>query len=649
MCGIAGFMGFAQGGRELPSPEVLDKMTDTLTHRGPDSRGTWYDAARGVGLGNRRLAIRDLSSTGAQPMTSSCGRYVIVYNGEIYSHIEIARELERTSRKLKGSSDTEIILEACAEWGVDKVLPRLNGMFGFALFDKDTDELVLVRDRLGIKPVYWSSAEGLLMFGSELKPLREVPGWTPKIDRNALAAFMRHNYIPAPHTIYQGVQKLEPGTLLKASRDGSVKIERYWDLRAIVEKSVRRGIEAKVSDAENLAELDTLLSDAVRRRMVSDVPLGVLLSGGIDSSLVTALMVENSDRPIKTFSIGFAEKGFDEAPFAKAIARHLGTDHTELYVESGHALELVDKLPYWYDEPFADSSQIPTAIVCELTRKHVTVALSGDGGDELFAGYNRYHIGLDMWNRANVAPQFLRKLVAQGLLSQPASRLDALGQVLPARFRRNQLGDKLHKFAHAILHEDPDDMYRRMLSHWNEPDETVIGASEAKGILWDDSIRKTVPDFLDRMQFLDTVTYLPDDILTKVDRASMAVALEARVPLLDHRVVEKAWSLPQDMKLHDGTAKWALRQILYKRVPRELLDRPKMGFGVPFADWLRGPLRDWAEHLLDRRRLESQGLFNADPIRERWQAHLSGVNWGYPLWNVLMAQAWIDANKEVTL
>jgi len=640
-------MVFGQGGRTLPSPEVLDRMTDTLAHRGPDSRGTWYDDARGVGLGHRRLAIRDLSPTGAQPMTSSCGRYVIVYNGEVYSHTDIACDLERTSRKLKGSSDTEIILEACAEWGVDKVLPRLNGMFGFALFDKDRGTLVLLRDRLGIKPVYWSSAEGLLMFGSELKPLRQVPGWTPRIDRNAVSAFMRHNYIPAPHTIYQGVQKLEPGTLLKAGPDGSIKIERYWDLRAIVEKSVKRRKSA--SDAASLADLDSLLSDAVRRRMVSDVPLGALLSGGIDSSLVTALMVENSDRPIKTFTIGFAEKGFDEAPFAKAIAKHLGTDHTELYVEPGHALELVDKLPYLYDEPFADSSQIPTAMVCELTRKFVTVVLTGDGGDELFAGYDRYQIGLDMWKRANIAPQIMRKLVAQGLLSQPASRLDALGQVLPARFRRNQLGDKLHNFAHAILLEDPDDMYRRMLSHWHEPDEMVIGASEAKGILWDDSVRKTVPDFLDRMQFLDTVTYLPDDILTKVDRASMSVALEARVPLLDHRVVEKVWSMPQEMKLRNGETKWALRQLLYKRVPRDLVDRPKMGFGVPVADWIRGPLRDWAENLLDRKRLEGQGLFNTDPIRERWEAHLSGINWGYPLWNVLMAQAWIDANEGVTL
>ena len=647
MCGLVGFLALASRESPLPSAEVLDRMTDTLVHRGPDSRGAWHDRERGIGLGHRRLAIRDLSPTGAQPMTSSCGRYVIVYNGEVYSHLEIARDLEPTGRPLRGTSDTEIILEACAEWGVEAAVLRLIGMFAFALYDKQTGQLVLVRDRLGIKPLYWGIVNGLLMFGSELKALRAVPGWEPRIDRNALAAFMRHNYIPAPHTIYQGIRKLEPGTLLKTGPDGSIKIERYWDLRAIVEKSVKRRKSA--SDAVSLAELDALLSDAVRRRMVSDVPLGTLLSGGIDSSLVTALMVENSDRPIKTFSIGFAEKGFDEAPFAKAIAKHLGTDHTELYVEPGHALELVDKLPYWYDEPFADSSQIPTAMVCELTRKHVTVVLSGDGGDELFAGYDRYHIGLDMWNRANIAPQIMRKLVAQGLLSQPASRLDALGQVLPARFRRNQLGDKLHKFAHAILLEDPDDMYRRMLSHWHEPDETVIGASEAKGILWDDSVRKTVPDFLDRMQFLDTVTYLPDDILTKVDRASMSVALEARVPLLDHRVVEKAWSMPKEMKLRNGETKWALRQLLYKRVPRDLIDRPKMGFGVPFADWIRGPLRDWAENLLDRKRLESQGLFNADPIRERWEAHLSGINWGYPLWNVLMAQAWIDANEGVTL
>lgn len=647
MCGIAGLRLLGSRSLEMGLQETIDAMTDTLVHRGPDSRGTWIDGDSGVGLGHRRLAIRDLSPTGHQPMQSSCGRYVIAYNGEVYSHREIAADLEKKGRRLRGTSDTEVILEACAEWGLEHTVKRLIGMFAIALYDRQEQELTLVRDRLGIKPVYWGCFPNLFIFGSELKALRAARGWEPKLDRNALSAFMRHNYIPAPHSIYQGVRKLEPGTILKIGRDGVPQISRYWDLRSIVEHGIASPLQE--TDTEILGQFDHLLSDAVRRRMVADVPLGTLLSGGIDSSLVTALMAEQSERPINTFSIGFQEKEFNEAPFAREIARHLGTHHTELYVESGHALDMVEKLPYWYDEPFADSSQIPTAMVCELTKQHVTVVLSGDGGDELFAGYNRYTLGLDMWNKANIAPYPVRQMLARLLQAQPASRLDAMGRLLPARLQRPQLGNKLHKFANAILLDDPDSMYRRMLSHWNEPDELVIGGHEPKGVLWDRSVTKTIPDFLDRMQFLDTVTYLPDDILTKVDRASMSVALEARVPLLDHRVVEMAWRMPRRMKLRDGQSKWILRQTLYKRVPRQLIERPKMGFGVPVDLWLRGPLRDWAETLLDEQRLQSQGIFASAAIRERWQAHLNGQNWAYPLWNVLMAQAWIDANPEVRL
>lgn len=643
MCGIAGVYRFAAGGSDQSLQATIDAMTDALAHRGPDSRGTWVDA--GLGFGHRRLAIRDLSPAGHQPMISACGRYVIVYNGEVYSHAEIGRDLVAKGVTLRGSSDTEVILEACAAWGVEHTVERLIGMFAFALFDRQTGEMYLVRDRLGIKPVYWGVFNGCLIFGSELKALRAAKGWEPRLDRNALAAFMRHNYIPAPHSIYQGVQKLEPGSILKIDRKGVPEITGFWALRSIVEESLRTLDTA--SDDEQVAALEDLLRDAVGRRMVADVPLGALLSGGVDSSLVTALMAEQSERPINTFSIGFQEQGFDEAPYAREIARHLGTHHTELYAEPGHALGMVDKLSTWYDEPFSDSSQIPTALVCELTRQHVTVVLSGDGGDELFAGYNRYTLGLDMWRKAGSAPYPLRAGLARLLLAQPESRLDMLGRMLPNRWRRSQFGNKLHKFANAILLDDPDAMYRRMLSHWNEPDDIVIGAHESKGILWDESVSKTIPDFLDRMQFLDTVTYLPDDILIKVDRASMSVALEARVPLLDHRVVEAAWRMPQHLKLRDGQSKWALRQVLYKRVPRHLIERPKMGFGVPIDQWLRGPLRDWAEHLLDQKRLESQGVFNSQPIRQRWQAHLAGENWAYPLWDVLMAQAWMDANPEV--
>jgi asparagine synthase (glutamine-hydrolysing) len=622
-------------------------MTDALSHRGPDSRGTWYDAARGIGLGHRRLAIRDLSPTGAQPMTSSCGRYVIVYNGEVYSHNELAADLKATNRGLKGHSDTEIILEACAQWGVARVLPRLIGMFALALYDKETGELVLVRDRLGKKPLYWSAVAGLLMFGSELKSLREIPGWNPRIDRAALASFMRHNYIPAPLTIYENVHKLEPGTLLRIGRNGSLKKERYWDLRLIVETSVK-SIAAK-TDAEVVDHLDGLLSDAVERRLVSDVPVGALLSGGVDSSLVTALMKETAKGKVNTFSIGFADKSFDEAPYARQIARHLGTDHTELYAEAEHALGMVDKLPDWYDEPFADSSQLPTALVCELTRRHVTVVLSGDGGDELFAGYSRYPLALDTWDRTKRAPTFVQNAIAGGLLRVPVGVIDAVGERLPIHFRRAGLGSKAQQYARAVLGNDPDDLYRRMLSHWHEPGDVVLNGEEMKGVLWDGELRRTVPNFLDRMMLMDALTYLPDDILTKVDRASMSVALEARVPLLDHRVVEYAWSLPQQMKLRGGVSKWALRQVLYRRVPRQLIERPKMGFGVPIAEWLRGPLRPWAEELLSEQRLAQQGLFNPGPIRERWAAHLGGTDWAYPLWNVLMAEAWLDKNRGVSV
>jgi len=645
MCGIAGLIINNRSGIDIGIS--IDRMTDTLIHRGPDSRGTWVDEEAGIGLGHRRLAIRDLSSLGHQPMISFCQRYVIVYNGEIYSHAEIAADLKKVGCIFRGSSDTEVILEACAQWGVEATVKRLIGMFSFALFDQKTRELTLVRDRIGIKPLYWGGFANLFIFGSELKALRAVKGWDPRVDRNALSAFMRHNYIPAPLSIYQGIYKLEPGTILKLKPDSMPVISRYWDLHSIVKDGVQCPING--TDSDVLDQLDQLLCDAVRRHMVTDVPLGTMLSGGIDSSLVTALMAEQSNRSINTFSIGFQEKEFNEAPFAREVARHLGTNHTELYAEARDALDMVERLPYWYDEPFADSSQIPTALVCELTKNYVSVVLSGDGGDELFAGYNRYIFGLNIWQNANYIPLPFKKLVAKALLTQPTSRLDFFGRVLPSKYRYQQLGVKLHKFSKTILMNDQDSIYRQMLSHWNDPDEIILGSKEPKGILWNPEIANTIPDFLDRMQFFDTMTYLPDDILTKVDRASMSVSLEARVPLLDHRLVEMAWRIPRHMKLKDGQGKWALRQILYKRVPKNLIERPKMGFGIPLDEWLRGPLREWAESLLNFDRLRQQGLFNPIYIRNKWEAHLAGQSWGYPLWNVLMAQAWLEANKDVRL
>ncbi len=647
MCGIAGIYYIRNKFKAINIQENIDSMTDALEHRGPDSRGVWIDANVGIALGHRRLAIRDLSSAGHQPMISSCGRYVIIYNGEVYSHEEIARNLKSCGISFRGSSDTEVILEACSKWGIEFTVKRLIGMFAFAVYDRKCKEIYLVRDRLGIKPLYYGFINGMLIFGSELKALRCVNSWRAKLNRNALSAFMRHNYIPAPHSIYENVFKLEAGRILKINAQGEFTNNKYWDLESITQNTFAE--TSRRSELEILHDLDNLLKDAVKRRMVADVPLGALLSGGVDSSLVTALMVEQSKQKINTFSIGFAEKEFNEAPYAAEIAKYLGTNHSELYVESRHALELVEQIPYWYDEPFADSSQIPTMLVSELTRKYVTVVLSGDGGDELFAGYTRYKVGLELWNKSNLVPLCFKKMLASLLLSQTETNLDTLAKMLPRRFHRPQMGNKLHKFANTIVHNDPDRMYLRMLSHWDDPDQLVIGGKEPKGVLWDSSLKQIIPDFLDRMQYLDTITYLPDDILTKVDRASMRVALEARVPLLDHRVVELSWAMPQNMKMRSDTAKWALREILYKRVPRKLIERPKMGFGVPLEQWLRGPLRDWVENLISEKRLREDGIFNISLVRDRWSAHLNGQNWSYPLWNVLTAQAWFDANRDIDI
>jgi asparagine synthase (glutamine-hydrolysing) len=560
----------------------------------------------------------------------------------------LREELEARGRAFRGHSDTEVILEACAKWGIERTLARLIGMFAIALWDRATRTLTLVRDRLGIKPLYWGLVDGLFLFGSELKALRAHSDWEPRLDRNALAAFMRHNYIPAPHSIYAGISKLDPGRVLTYRMGSQPIIKSYWDFTEIVKSCLSQ--REKISDAEATEQLDTLLRDAVRRRMIADVPLGALLSGGVDSSLVSALMQVQSPRPVKTFSVGFKESEYNEAPYAKAVATHLGTDHTELYVDPAHALEIIPRLPEWYDEPFADSSQIPTFLVCELTRQHVTVALTGDGGDELFAGYSRYFLASNIVKGSNIAPTWPRRWFASLLRRVSATTWDRIFAPIPRRFRPPQPGNSLHRLAVRIAPDDPDALYRQMISHWHEPDLLVLGSKEPRRYLWDSESRTTVPDFVERMQYLDTLTYLPDDILTKVDRASMAVALEARVPLLDHRVVEFAWKLPASFKIRSGQGKWLLRQVLYRYMPRSLIDRPKMGFGVPLDSWLRGPLREWAEYLLDGGRLYRQGVLNPVPVRDRWEAHVNrGQNWAYPLWNILMAQAWLERNKEVTM
>jgi asparagine synthase (glutamine-hydrolysing) len=613
-------------------------MDLSLQHRGPDDSGIWIDAEAGVALVHRRLSIVDLSPAGHQPMHSADGRFVISYNGEVYSHLPIRAEIEATGYRFRGHSDTEVMLESVARYGIRATVDRLVGMFAIAIWDKQQRTLTLIRDRLGIKPIYWAKTGRLFMFGSELKALRQHPGWTPRIKPEAVASFMRHNYIPAPHTIYEDVYKLEPGTILTLEYGYEPQLQKFWDARQAALDGIRNPLDA--DDATLIDRLEGLLVDAVGKRMMADVPLGAFLSGGIDSSTVVALMKAANAGPVKTYSIGFEQADFNEAPHAAAIARHLGTDHTELTVTSREALEVVPKLAEMFDEPFADSSQIPTYLVSAMTRKHVAVALSGDGGDELFSGYNRYQLTQRSWWMLSLVPERARKVFAAGLTSLSAERWNAIFGVLSRNLHHPQAGDKIHKVASVLTLNDADDLYRRLVSHW-EPSQITPVVSETRGLLWDRSVRTDFPDLLDRMQFLDLVTYLPDDILTKVDRASMAVALEARVPLLDHRVVELAWRLPRSVKIRGGVSKWLLRQVLYRHVPKALVERPKMGFGVPLGEWLRGPLREWVENLLSEKRLGENGFFDVAVIRRHWTEHLSGKrNWQYLLWDVLMFEAW---------
>jgi len=639
MCGICGIVDF--GGHHAPGDlaATAAAMSNTLAHRGPDSEGVWADTAAGVALGHRRLAIVDLTPTGRQPMVSADGRYVITYNGEIYNFPALRAELETLGRRFRGRSDTEALVEACAAWGVESTARRLIGIFAFALWDRFERRLFLVRDHLGVKPLYYGWFNGLLIFGSELKALRAHPGWPVEVDRDALAAFLRFNYVPAPYTIYRGVSKLQPGSILTAEFDRAPRVTQFWDAYAAARAGLAEPLDIGPDEATD--QLESLLSDAVARQMISDVPLGAFLSGGIDSSSVVALMQAASARPVRTFTIGFTEAGFDEARHAKQVAAHLGTDHTELYLEARQALDLVPRLPDWFDEPFADSSQLPTYLVSAMTRERVTVALSGDGGDELFAGYNRYLWSDSLARATGLLPLALRRGVSGAIRAVGTERWDRLLRGVPSRFKPAKPGDKLHKLADVLVLAGPDEIYRRLVSHWDEPERLVPGAREPRGIVWDERVAGEFPNFIDRMQLLDTVTYLPDDILTKLDRASMAVGLEARVPLLDHRVVEFAWRLPRRFKRRGRISKWLLRQVLYRHVPPALVERPKMGFGVPLGQWLRGPLRDWAEALVTEQRLTDGAFIDPAPIRQVWEQHQSNKReWGYQLWGVLMFQAW---------
>jgi asparagine synthase (glutamine-hydrolysing) len=628
-------------------------MAEAIRHRGPDDGGAWVDNKAGVALGHRRLSIVDLSKEGHQPMHSACGRYVIVFNGEIYNFREIRRELEDSGAApaWRGHSDTEVMLAAVSHWGLEAAVRRFVGMFAFALWDRQSRVLHLVRDRLGEKPLYYGRMGSVFMFASELKALRMHPGWRGEINRDALVLLLKYNYVPAPYTIYKDVFKLLPGTILSvvpadAPGNRSSAPAPYWSAVEAAAAGLNNPFQG--SDSEAVEHLDGLLRDSVRRQMVADVPLGAFLSGGIDSSTIVALMQAQAKQSVKTFTIGFNEEEYNEAEDAKRVAHHLGTDHTELYVSPKDAMAVIPKLPALYDEPFSDVSQIPTFLVAQLTRKNVTVSLSGDGGDELFGGYNRYVQVKNVWSRVGHMPKFIKELTAKGLTAISPENWDMLFQrlalFLPKALSVRNPGGKLHKLADVMVSENPFEVYLKLASHWYNSAGLVLDAKSPLTLIDDPDTGHIFSDITERMMCMDTITYLPDDILVKVDRASMGVSLESRAPFLDHRVVEFAWRTPLSMKIRDGAGKWLLRQVLYNYVPRHLVERPKMGFAVPIDSWLRGPLRAWAEDLLDEKRLRNEGFFNPGPIRKKWLEHLSGKrDWQYHLWDVLMFQSWLEA------
>ncbi len=645
MCGIAGYLGASAAFDPSSGPDVLRRMGEVIAHRGPDDAGVWVDADAAVGLVHRRLSIVDLSAAGHQPMLSAGGRFVLVFNGEIYNHLELREQLGEAAPAWRGHSDTETLLAGFEAWGLDETIERSVGMFALAVWDRERRELTLARDRLGEKPLYYGWQGGTLLFGSELKALRAHPAFAAPVNRDALCLLMRHNAISAPHSIFQGISKLLPGTLLTlslAQRDAAPR--RYWDLRRVVADGLAHPFRGSPADAVD--ELDALLRTAVRGQMMSDVPLGAFLSGGVDSSTIVALMQAQSSRPVRTFTIGVPDQNYQEAEHARAVAKHLGTDHTELEVTPQQALDVIPRLPDLYDEPFADSSQIPTFLVAQMARRHVTVSLSGDAGDEVFSGYNRYVLANTLWRRFSLLPRGGRAGLGRALTAISPSTWDRLrGPVqsrLPAGIGQANVGDKLHKGADVMGARSAEDLYRMLVSHWQDPASVVLGATEPATVMTTPDLQPRTDGFIHRMMALDTLAFLPDDILVKVDRAAMGVSLETRVPLLDHRVVAFAWSLPLDYKLRGGVGKWPLRQVLYRYVPRELIERPKMGFSVPIDDWLRGPLRAWAEDLLEPGRLAQEGYFAPAPIRRKWDEHLSGRrNWQYDLWDVLMFQLWL--------
>ena len=652
MCGITGIFGNL---REENLSKAVSEMTKTLSHRGPDDKGIWIDAANKIALGHRRLSIIDLSSAGHQPMASPCGRFNVIFNGEIYNHLKLRKLLnsQNNTHHWSGHSDTETLVTAFSQWGVEKTLDQLVGMFAVAVWDAQEKELTLIRDRLGEKPLYYGWSDGVFLFGSELKALRKYKGFNNQIDRNVLSLYMQYMYVPNPYSIFENVYKLEPGCILKMDMTAlnqppkeipfapfesqGLSIMQWYALSDVA----KNGQKDLVKDENEAVELlEKTLTEAVQSQLITDVPLGAFLSGGVDSSVIVSLMQKLSSSPVKTFTIGFEESAFNEAIYAKEVSRHLGTEHHELYVTSSDAFKVIPYLPTLYDEPFADSSQIPTYLVSKLARESVTVSLSGDAGDELFGGYNRYLWSEKIWSKVKLMPVSVRIFIAWGMTSiSPKIWNKILSQIvfLPLP------GDKIHKLASLLPASSAEDFYFHLVSNWYDVSNIVLGSKGRLAPVEREGLMQELGSIEQNMMYLDSISYLPDDILVKVDRAAMGVSLETRIPFLNHQVVEFAYQLPLSMKINAGQSKWILRQVLDKYIPRVMMERPKMGFAVPIDIWLRGPLRDWAESLLNESRLREEGFFNPELIREKWGEHLSGSrNWHHHLWSVLMFQSWLE-------
>ena len=647
MCGLAGFIDNNRS-RSSESLEALShKMCSTLINRGPDDFGSWVDEKSGIAMSHRRLAIQDTTLAGHLPMVSKSGRYIIVYNGEIYNYKTLREELKKAGYFFRSQSDTEVLLAAIEIWGLSAALDKFVGMFAFALWDKNNHRLYLVRDRLGEKPLYYGIFGNVILFGSELKAFEVHDSFVKSINRDAISLLLRYNYIPAPYSIYDKIYKIKPGTFLEIKVENhkiSTTEYTYWAYKNFV---MSEGIDNKIYNyKEAKLSIKDALTESIRSQMIADVPLGAFLSGGIDSSLIVSIMQSLSPDPIKTYTIGFDHSEYNEANDAKSIANYLGTDHTELYVTASQALNVIPKIPNIFDEPFADSSQIPTYLISKLASSNVTVSLSGDGGDELFGGYNRYYKGYSAWKNFSRMPYPINYIFSEIICSINPEKWNFLynhfGKYISDEKNYKNIGDKLYKMADIIKINNPQDMYLSLVSFWNNTEQIVLNSSEPMSTPRDYDNWVENLDDRENMMFLDTISYLPDDILTKVDRSSMAVSLESRTPFLNHSLVELSQRIPIELKIKDGKGKWILRNILNDFIPANFIDKPKTGFGIPIAEWLRGPLKEWAEALIDSSRLKHDGYFNAELVTNMWDKHLNkSRNYGHHLWSILMFQAWL--------